>query len=168
MNPFVMCDQCKSEYIDVLDRRFHAQPVACNDCGPQFQLHLNGGIINDFDQIILNVCELLEKGEIVAIKGLGGYHLACDAQNESAVQKLRKIKNRDGKPFAVMFRDIASLRKFTACDPVEEQLLTSWRNPILLLKDKNKLAFRLVLSENTAKVIVAGMKLLGIEVPNKM
>ncbi|PKP34897.1 MAG: carbamoyltransferase HypF, partial [Bacteroidetes bacterium HGW-Bacteroidetes-17] len=140
MNPFVMCDQCKSEYIDVLDRRFHAQPVACNDCGPQFQLHLNGGIINDFDQIILNVCELLEKGEIVAIKGLGGYHLACDAQNESAVQKLRKIKNRDGKPFAVMFRDIASLRKFTACDPVEEQLLTSWRNPILLLKDKNKLA----------------------------
>ncbi|MBU1011497.1 MAG: carbamoyltransferase HypF [Bacteroidetes bacterium] len=140
MNPFVMCDQCRSEYMDVLDRRFHAQPVACKHCGPQYQLYLNGEIINDFNQIISNVCELLEKGDIVAIKGLGGYHLACDAQNEEAVQKLRNAKNRDGKPFAVMFRDISSLKKFTECDPVEEKLLTSWRNPILLLKDKNKLA----------------------------
>ena len=140
MSPFEMCEECRSEYSDVLDRRFHAQPVACMHCGPQYQLHLNEGIINDFDQIIFNVCQLLEKGEIVAIKGLGGYHLACDAQNEEVVKKLRKAKNRDGKPFAVMFRDISSLKIFTECNPTEEKHLTSWRNPILLLKDKNKLA----------------------------
>ena len=140
MHPFVMCDQCNSEYIDVLDRRFHAQPVACSHCGPKYKLHIDGLTINEFDEIVKHVCQLLEQGEIIAMKGLGGYHLACDAQNESAVKKLREAKNRDGKPFAVMFGDIDSMQSFVKVNPIEEAQLTSWRNPILLLEDQKKLA----------------------------
>ncbi len=140
MHPFVMCDQCRSEYTDVLDRRFHAQPVACNHCGPQYQLHSNGQIIDDFKLITKQVCQLLEQGKIVAMKGLGGYHLACDAQNENTVKKLRDAKNRDGKPFAVMFRDVVSMQNFVKLNTTEEAQITSWRNPILLLEDKNILA----------------------------
>ncbi len=140
MSPFIMCEQCRSEYIDVLDRRFHAQPVACLHCGPEYQLRIKDRTIDKFDEILTSVCDLLQQGKIIAMKGLGGYHLACDAQNEEAVKSLRKAKNRDGKPFAVMFKNISSLKEFTACDETEEELLTSWRNPILLLKDKKKLA----------------------------
>lgn len=140
MLPFVMCEQCRSEYVNVLDRRFHAQPVACLHCGPAYQLHFKNEIINNFDQIITSVCRLLEQGKIVAMKGLGGYHLACDAQNEEVVKNLRRAKNRDGKPFAVMFKNISSLKEFTQCEQIEEALLSSWRNPILLLRDKKKLA----------------------------
>lgn len=140
MLPFVMCEQCRTEYVDVLDRRFHAQPVACLNCGPEYTLHLSEKNILKFDEIVAKIAELLEAGKIVAMKGLGGYHLACDAQNESAVDALRKAKNRDGKPFAVMFQNISALKSFTECDTTEEELLTSWRNPILLLKDKRKLA----------------------------
>ena len=140
MQPFIMCEQCRSEYEDVLDRRFHAQPVACLNCGPEYQLYFDETIITDFDEIILKICALLEHGQIVAMKGLGGYHLACDAQNEEAVKTLRKAKNRDGKPFAVMFKNIQNLKKFTECNAAEEELLSSWRNPILLLRDKKKLA----------------------------
>ncbi len=140
MLPFVMCDQCRSEYVDVLDRRFHAQPVACMHCGPEYALNFDDKTIDKFDEILTKVSELLEAGKIIAMKGLGGYHLACDAQNENAVKELRKAKNRDGKPFAVMFKNITELKRFTECDETEQALLSSWRNPILLLKDKKKLA----------------------------
>ncbi len=140
MLPFIMCDQCRSEYTNVLDRRFHAQPVACLHCGPTYQLVVNDQVINKFDKILTSVCSLLEQGKIIAMKGLGGYHLACSAQNEEAVKSLRQAKNRDGKPFAVMFKNISNLKNFTECNEIEEELLTSWRNPILLLKDKKKLA----------------------------
>jgi len=140
MQAFEMCEKCRVEYENVLDRRFHAQPVACNNCGPTYQLIKADQIINEFDDIITHVCALLEQGEIVAIKGMGGYHLACDAQNENTVAQLRKIKNRDGKPFAVMFRDLESASNFVEINDLEKQVLTSWRKPIVLLKDKKKLA----------------------------
>jgi hydrogenase maturation protein HypF len=140
MQPFEMCSQCKKEYTDILDRRFHAQPVACQHCGPQYELHINGVPIKDFNQILEKTTKLLKEGQIIAIKGMGGYFLACDAQNEKTVSRLRKAKNRDGKPFAVMFRDLQTLKKFQEISLEEESILSSWRSPILLAKNKNILA----------------------------
>ncbi len=140
MSPFIMCDKCRNEYTDIMDRRFHAQPVACNNCGPQYELITSSGSINDLEKILNICCDLLEDGKILAMKGLGGFHMACDATNEKAVKKLRESKNRDGKPFAVMFANIEKLKKFTLLNPKEEEIIQSWRRPILLLEEKEKLA----------------------------
>ncbi len=140
MAPFIMCKSCAAEYKDISDRRFHAQPVACSICGPEYELIYKGKIINDFQKILKIVCELIEAGKIIAIKGLGGFHIACDAQNEEVVKRLREAKNRDGKPFAVMFSDIESLKDYTVVNDVHASLLQSWRRPILLLNEKKKLA----------------------------
>ena len=140
MSPFIMCDKCKSEYTDVMDRRFHAQPVACNNCGPHYELITSKGRITDLEKIVDIICNLLEEGKIVAMKGLGGFHLACDAQNEDTVKKLRRSKNRDGKPFAVMFANNERLKEFTHLNSVEEQSIQSWKRPILILQEKKKLA----------------------------
>ncbi len=136
MDPFLMCDTCRYEYGNIMDRRFHAQPVACNNCGPEYQLFHKEKTFTEPGKILEITCTLLEKGKIMSIKGLGGFHLACDAQNDKAVSELRKRKNRDGKPFAVMFRDVTSLREFLEVSPEEEQQLLSWRRPIMLLKNK--------------------------------
>lgn len=140
MSPFIMCEQCRSEYTDILDRRFHAQPVACNHCGPIYEMEIGDRKINEFSQVVETTANLLENGSIVAMKGLGGYHLACDALNEESVKKLRVAKNRDGKPFAVMAKDLQSLKSYVEINKSEEALLISWRRPIVLLKDKKKLA----------------------------
>ncbi|MCX6287597.1 MAG: acylphosphatase, partial [Bacteroidetes bacterium] len=101
MDPFTMCPQCSQEYESVLDRRFHAQPTACADCGPGYQLYNKQDLIsNDIGTIIEGVSKCLDSGGIVAVKGLGGMHLACDAFSETAVARLRELKNREGKPFA--------------------------------------------------------------------
>ena len=91
MQVFQMCDKCKKEYNDVSDRRFHAQPVACNDCGPEYQLHLNNNIVNDFEEIPDILAKYILDGKIVAIKGMGGFHIMCDAQNEKAVKMKRGL-----------------------------------------------------------------------------
>ncbi|MCD4745012.1 MAG: carbamoyltransferase HypF [Bacteroidales bacterium] len=140
MSPFIMCKSCAAEYTDILDRRFHAQPVACSVCGPEYELIYKGKIINDLQKILKIVCELIEVGKIIAIKGLGGFHIACDAQNEEVVKRLRKKKNRDGKPFAVMFSDIKSLKDYAIVNDVHASILQSWRRPIILLNEKKKLA----------------------------
>ncbi len=140
MAPFVMCDACRSEYEDVLDRRFHAQPVACNTCGPVYKLDISGEKIDDLPEILKNISLLIKRGEIVAVKGVGGFQIACDAQNEETVKRLRKLKSREGKPFAVMFSGLDVLRRFAYINDVEEKSLTSWRRPILILKEKEKLA----------------------------
>ncbi|MBE0651008.1 MAG: carbamoyltransferase HypF [Bacteroidales bacterium] len=139
MAPFKMCPQCEKEYKNVLDRRFHAQPVACSTCGPHYTLHFDGKEITDLQKILNITSQLIGDGKILAIKGLGGYHLACDAQNEEAVRLLRQRKNREGKPFAVMFGDKEILKEYLFLDSEEEQLLTSWRRPIILLKIKKAL-----------------------------
>ncbi len=138
MSPFVMCETCRKEYEDVLDRRFHAQPVACNICGPVYQLNINGSIVYDLKEILTTVAHLINNGKIVAIKGVGGFQIACDAQNDETVKRLRELKNREGKPFAVMFSGLESLREFVYLNDAEEKSITSWRRPVLILKEKKK------------------------------
>ncbi len=212
MLPFEMCTICKKEYTDIFDRRFHAQPVACNSCGPVYELRIGGlaesegrraegngrrakgeeqraeseelkaesGVlraesgersveglrhveigksdnlmINDFNEVLSEICSLLEDGKIVAMKGMGGFHLACDASKESVVRELRSKKIREGKPFAVMFSNIETLKDYAEVNETEEELLTSWQAPIVLLKMKKKLA----------QSVSNGMHTIGVMLP---
>ncbi len=136
MKVFPMCDSCRKEYEDVNDRRFHAQPVACLDCGPHYTLYMGDQRIESIEKIISITSKSIAKGGIIAIKGLGGYHLACDATNETAVTRLRLLKNREGKPLAVMFRDLETLRRYAEISKTEVYSLTSWKRPIVLLQAK--------------------------------
>ncbi|MEI6048376.1 MAG: carbamoyltransferase HypF [Bacteroidota bacterium] len=140
MKSFRMCDNCNSEYNNVLDRRFHAQPIACNLCGPAYDYKDSEKNISGIKQILEVVSVQIASGKTVAIKGLGGYHLMCDALNNSAVSELRHKKQRDSKPFAVMFRDIFVAGKYCYIDDVEEKELISWRRPVLILKQKEMLS----------------------------
>ena len=139
MNEFRMCQRCDNEYHDVDDRRFHAQPIACNYCGPEYSLYLEGKEITGLSKILAVMEVMLNNGKVIAIKGLGGFFLACDALNSEAVNRLRKIKIREGKPFAVMFRDIEAVRKYAFVDEYEVGKITSWQRPIVLLKTRSEL-----------------------------
>ena len=138
MDAFTMCATCEAEYGNIEDRRFHTQPVACKSCGPSYEL-ISGDRYwgSDTGMMLKAVNELLVSGKIIAIKGLGGFHLACDALNENAVRELRARKQRDGKPFAVMFRDIKTLSFYAKMNRYERRALTSWKRPIVIL-DLNK------------------------------
>ena len=140
MNCFTMCEACESEYLDPQNRRFHAQPNACPVCGPQLMLLNNEGFTIQTQNPISTVCTLLHDGKIVAVKGLGGYHLACDAMNRNAVSLLRKRKYREDKPFAVIMDDIKTVNKFCFVNAKEETLLLSTQRPIVLLKKKSDCA----------------------------
>lgn len=137
MDAFPMCPDCEREYHDPGDRRFHAQPNACPVCGPQVSLERAGGEAHPESSTGADVLEevrvLLQAGKIVAIKGLGGCHLACDAANEAAVARLRARKHRYDKPFALMARDLAMIERYCASFPAERALLQSPAAPILLL-----------------------------------
>jgi len=134
MASFIMCPQCREEYEDILDRRFHAQPIACKHCGPEYTYHAGDQTLKDFEEILEALVSTIASGGIVAIKGMGGFHLMCDARNEESVKRLRESKKREGKPFAVMFRDIESVRQFAWVTGEDEKALTSWRRPIVILK----------------------------------
>lgn len=134
MAGFAMCDACRQQYDDPNDRRFHAQPIACPDCGPVLTLRDEGGLPLPAEDPIRGAATVLQQGGIVAIKGLGGFHLACDATDESVVQKLRQRKHRDEKPFAVMVRDIEAAALLAAINEEEGALLTSVQRPIVLLR----------------------------------
>ncbi|MEN8224234.1 MAG: carbamoyltransferase HypF [Bacteroidota bacterium] len=140
MEPFPMCEHCLEEYHDVLDRRFHAQPVACNNCGPEYSILTKDEEISDFMLVLKQTAGMIDEGKIVAMKGLGGFHLACNARHEEAVNLLRERKNRDGKPFAVMFKDVAAAKKYAQITSAEEEAIISWQRPIVLMKSKKKLA----------------------------
>jgi len=140
MKSFKTCEKCNSEYNDILDRRYHAQPIACNSCGPLYQYKDSIKTLKDINLIISEVSMQIASGKTVAIKGLGGYHLMCDALNNNAVTELRSKKQRDSKPFAVMFRDISEVKKYCFVDKEEEKEIKSWRRPILVLKQKKILA----------------------------
>jgi hydrogenase maturation protein HypF len=153
---FSMCGECEKEYKDVENRRFHAQPVACFTCGPRAWLARTDGkpVISDMFSMLDDVdavCTLLQKGEVVAIKGLGGFHLGCDATLENAVIKLRNRKQRYHKPFALMARDINIISEYCYINDLEKELLTSPAAPIVLLniKDNSKLASSLAPGQNT-------------------
>ncbi|MBE9148267.1 carbamoyltransferase HypF [Coleofasciculus sp. LEGE 07092] len=138
MAAFVMCSDCAREYHDVENRRFHAQPIACPVCGPQVWLEQANGQVVDTSDPLDTVCILLQQGEIVAIKGLGGIHLACDATNERTVQKLRSRKQRYHKPLALMARDIAVIEQYCTLNPKERELLQSPVAPIVLLEKRGQ------------------------------
>jgi hydrogenase maturation protein HypF len=145
MKKFDMCEKCRTEYEDPSMRRFHAQPNACGKCGPHLEIldfegiELKGNPIN-------RAIKLLEKGKIIAVKGLGGFHLACNAKDMKAIKVLRERKMRSCKPLALMARDIPTIEKFVKVSEEERKLLQSPRSPIVLLKKKKKCA----LPENIA------------------
>jgi hydrogenase maturation protein HypF len=132
MAPFIMCPQCRREYDDPEDRRFHAQPNACPVCGPHLRLTDNRGEAIPGDPLQKTV-EALKSGGVVAVKGLGGFHLACDACNEAAVRRLRDRKGRVDKPFAVMAFNTLRAGKFSRISDAEVKLLLSARRPIVLV-----------------------------------
>lgn len=140
MHEFGMCRDCQEEYENVNNRRFHAQPVACNFCGPQYEFFQEGRVIRDTYKILKELKRMLYRGKIIAIKGMGGFHLVCDATNERTVRRLREIKMRDRKPFAVMFSDLEVLKEYTHVSEEEKEMLLSWRRPVVLLKQKKRLA----------------------------
>jgi hydrogenase maturation protein HypF len=154
---FKMCSKCNAEYTEILNRRFHAQPIACSHCGPTYELHYNDKIFTDFEDILTISSQLLDDGKLLAMKGLGGYHLACDAKKQEVVVRLREAKIRDGKPFALMCRDTDAVRSIANLTIEEEKLLTSWRKPIVLLKNRKKLAKGICIGFNSVGVMLPYM-----------
>lgn len=160
MSSFEMCENCRHEYTTPSDRRYHAQPVACHDCGPSLKIVVSNPsqcpsieYANTQDKMLYNkvsnldsylnskkcieyIAEIIKTGKIAAIKGIGGYHLACDALNDSAVELLRKRKHRDKKPFALMMKDIDVIAKYCKMNQKEIELLKSPASPIVLLEKK--------------------------------
>jgi len=136
MQAFKLCPACETEYRDPADRRFHAQPNACPQCGPQLQLLDNQHNIIDCKDPLEATAQRLINGEIVAIKGIGGVHLACDAGNQTAIERLRERKQRPHKPFALMAKDIQQIQQFCHLSTLEQQALLSTSAPVVLLAKK--------------------------------
>lgn len=158
MKEFKMCAECEAEYENPLDRRHHAQPIACSSCGPFVQLKaITGEIIAEREEAMMATSKLIKEGKIIAIKGLGGYHLVCDAFNEKAVHLLRLRKNRPKRPLAVMAASIEIIKK--VCDVTEQEMsiMQSPEAPIVILK-KNRMSG---LAENLAPA----MNTLGVMLP---
>ncbi len=159
MAPFALCAACAAEYGDPADRRYHAQPVACPACGPRARLvRLDGRPIDASGLDDVDAARILiESGEIVAIKGLGGYHLACDATNEASVARLRQGKRRDGKPLAMMARDLEVIRRYALVNEAEAAALASPQAPILILPANG--------AEKLPEAIAPGLDALGFMLP---
>ncbi|MDP3120736.1 MAG: carbamoyltransferase HypF [Sulfuricurvum sp.] len=139
MKIFKMCPECQAEYDDPANRRYHAQPISCHACGPVLSLmDKEANSIAQGDEVIAKATELLKNGFILAIKGIGGFHLMCDASNESAVATLRVRKKRPKKPFAVMFSHIDQLCEYLFPNEQESRLLTTKERPIVLVKKGNR------------------------------
>jgi hydrogenase maturation protein HypF len=136
MSRFPMCPACRAEYDDPADCRFHAQPTACADCGPRLALLDGDGRAQSTTDPLLDAARAIRAGRLVAVKGLGGYHLACDATNAAAVAELRRRKHRDEKPLAVMVADLAAARRFADVSDAEAGLLASPGRPIVLLRKR--------------------------------
>lgn len=157
MARFPMCAACRAEYEDPQDRRFHAQPVACPACGPHLVLEQSSGARVLTDDPIVSAVEALTKGRIVAIKGIGGYHLACDARDPGAVSLLRRRKHRPAKPLAVMVPGITVAHALCEIDAQEAKLLASVQRPIVLLRKRNPCGI--------AEEVAPGIPHLGILLP---
>jgi hydrogenase maturation protein HypF len=155
MSAFTMCPECQAEYKDIMDRRFHAQPVACNRCGPVYRLQTRNAVSDDLQEISRMVSEMISKGGLMAMKGTGGFHLVCDAFSIEGVKKMRALKKRDGKPFALMFKSVETARDYVKISNREEALLVSWRRPIVLLEKKREFTGG----------IADGLSALGIMLP---
>ncbi|MGI8668821.1 MAG: carbamoyltransferase HypF [Aridibacter sp.] len=163
MHEFEMCSDCRTEYENPLDRRFHAEPTACEKCGPNiwFLSERTRPACNERESVrkndaILATQNALQNGKIVAIKGIGGFHLACDARNDSALTTLRERKGRVDKPFAVMVKDLETAKKLVEINGAEETILTSKERPIVLLKKK---------LNNLSELVAPNNHFLGVMLP---
>ncbi len=137
MQPFVMCKECQEEYDNPTDRRYHAQPISCEKCGPTLSLKdMQGNVISTNLDAIKGLADFIKKGHIVAMKGMGGFHLMCDATNNSTIKNLRKKKNRPSKPFAVMMKSIEDVESSCILSQSEKSRVLSNERPIVLLKTK--------------------------------
>ncbi len=135
MDKFAMCESCLEEYKNPLSRRYHAQPISCNSCGPKLSLwHAQSKTAIDETDIFKKVADFIESGKIVAIKGIGGFHIVCDASNDAVILKLREFKNRPTKPLAIMCKDSVQIKSLACVNEKEEELLTSKEAPIVILK----------------------------------
>jgi hydrogenase maturation protein HypF len=161
MRSFQMCPQCQAEYDNPLDRRFHAQPNACPKCGPQVELVDNQGNlvtpIESESNPIAAASQFLMEGKIVAIKGLGGFLLACDATNDIAVETLRQRKKRSSKPFAIMVATVAEAKRHCYVSPEEENLLTSPQSPIVLMRWRE--------DSSVSREVAPNLQFLGVMLP---
>lgn len=162
MAPFAMCRACRVEYEDPADRRFHAEAIACHVCGPKAELVRFDGRAFGFEQFSMMddvdaACGLMKNGEIVAIKGIGGFQLACDATKADVVTRLRKLKQRDAKPFALMARDLDVIRRYCSVSSEEAALLAGSSAPIVLLRADG--------GERLPDAIASGLATLGFMLP---
>ncbi|MGB5350285.1 MAG: carbamoyltransferase HypF [Polyangiales bacterium] len=152
MSAFVMCEACRAEYDDVEDRRFHAQPNACPACGPALRLDRLDGRATTQINVLAEAAELLSRGRVVAVKGLGGFHLACDATDGAAVRRLRERKHRDEKPFAVMVESLEAARALAEISSEEEMLLTAAERPVVLLRRRHDAGLAVEVSPDTSLI----------------
>lgn len=137
MTEFKMCDDCQKEYDEPINRRFHAQPNACFKCGPNVKLVHKDKIVSESIAAVKEAIKLLEDGNIVSIKGIGGFHLAVDASNDEAVKRLREKKGREEKPFAIMVKDEANVERICYVRDIEKHFLLMPQRPIILLRRKD-------------------------------
>ena len=155
MNEFKMCEFCESEYKDPLNRRYHAEPISCPNCGPKLYLKDKfGKVLASGNEAAKEAAKLINEGKILAIKGLGGFHLVCDATNEAAVSELRARKHRPSKPFALMSKNLENARKIAQISEAEAKLLSSNLKSIVLLETKN--------GSNIAKSVAPNLNKLGV------
>ena len=163
MAGFPLCPDCEAEYLDPADRRFHAEPVACPACGPRLSFEQRGGVsIDDTGAALERTVTAIRDGHIVAIKGVGGYHLICDALNESAVRRLRERKQRPGKPLAVMFPlagddGLSIARQYVDFDTTEAEIVTGPMRPIVLVRRRA--------DSGLAPAVAPGLDEIGVFLP---
>lgn len=161
MAPFEMCPDCRAEYGDPLDRRFHAQPNACPVCGPEVWLVFGGEVSQASgirgEEAIQQARELLVDRAVVAVKGLGGFHLACDATNEAVLARLRERKGRIDKPFAIMSSDLGTVKSYCHVNDAEQALLRSRERPIVLLEERS--------GSPISELVAPGNRFLGVMLP---
>ncbi|MFA6756916.1 MAG: carbamoyltransferase HypF [Sulfurospirillaceae bacterium] len=140
MKEFKLCKSCEQEYNNPLDRRYHAQPISCPHCGPKLSLNtISSGVIKEGDEALKEFVRLIKNGEIVALKGMGGFHIICDARNIDSLKELRVRKKRVAKPFAIMCKDIKMALEYVVLSKKEEAVLNSIEKPIVLVKKKKNL-----------------------------
>jgi hydrogenase maturation protein HypF len=161
MRLFPMCEECQSEYENPADRRFHAQPIACPKCGPRVALwNIDGKELSSNDEALKQACSAIKAGSIVAIKGLGGFHLVVDAANEDAIKRLRRHKHREEKPLALMYRSWEKAAKDCELFSGEKRLLMSPESPIVLLKKQ-----RALIGNPAFEAVAPNNPYLGIMLP---
>lgn len=150
MKDFILCEDCKIEYENPLNRRYHAQATSCKICGPQLELSVKGLGFSDFDYE--KIAKFIKQGKIGAIKGVGGFHIVCDAFNDDVVKQLRVYKNRPTKPFAIMCKDLEQIKSFVNVKSKEEVLLKSKEAPIVILEKNKQDIISTLIAPNISKI----------------